>query len=86
MAKFDFQYVEMPGQIVLRAEADPAHFGGGRNAFGPFLRFRLYWPYDANLPKHRRFRCKARSLGAATRTDFRFRIRSSHPTGRSPYR
>jgi hypothetical protein len=53
MAKFDFQYADGPGQIVLRAEADAGHFSGGRNAFGPFLRLQLYWPYDANIPRHR---------------------------------
>jgi len=53
MAKFDFQYADGSGQVVLRAEADAGHFGGGRNAFGPFLRLQLYWPYDANIPPHR---------------------------------
>lgn len=53
MAKFDFQYADAPGQIVLRAEADPGHFGGGRTAFGPFLRLQLQWPYDPVIPRHR---------------------------------
>jgi hypothetical protein len=53
MAKFDFQYTDAPGQIVLRAEADPGHFSGGRNAFGPILLLRLQWLYDASIPRHR---------------------------------
>lgn len=53
MAKFDFQYADGSGQVVLRAEADPRFFSGGRNVFGPFLRLQLQWPYDANIPRHR---------------------------------
>jgi hypothetical protein len=41
VAKFDFQYAAGPGQIMLRAQADPGHFDGGRNALGPFLRLQL---------------------------------------------
>jgi hypothetical protein len=51
MAKIDFQYADGSGQTILRAEAE--HFGGGRNAFGPFLWFHLQWPYDVSLAKHR---------------------------------
>ena len=61
MAKFDFQYADGSGQIVLRAEADAAHLSGGRNAFGPFLRLQLYWPLRREHPAAP---CRSRCKGA----------------------
>lgn len=91
MVKFDFQYADGSGQVVLGAETDAGLFGGGRNAFGPFLWVRLQWPYDANIPRHRARGARRAAVGrrpATRRTAWRFRctrsghrriVRAAHP-------
>lgn len=79
MAKFDFTYADQPGNIMLRAEADPGHFAGDRNGFGPRLLFNLYWLYDASLPRHRPLSVQGALLWAGEHDGLRIPLQAVPP-------